>query len=282
MVGDDNMKSSNTAQSLGVFLKEARTRLTPEAAGLPSIGRRRTPGLRREEVAQLANIGVSWYTAIEQGKAVHPSNEVLHSLATALSLSTAERQYLLSLSNTVETEELDTQQHVPVGLEEIAFSLDPNPVYALDEYWEVLFWNRAAEIVFHFPAYTSNMASKPNMLYHFVTVPHMKVLNPNWEEHVKGMIARYRSDRAKYSLDEKATALIKTLKKESSLFKELWGQEKISLAESSHKRWTHPDIGTIECEYNILQTPDAPNLKLMVFTADGITKEKIQQQIDKH
>ncbi len=92
------MEEITLQQSLGEFLRATRERLTPEQVGLPSYGRRRTPGLRREEVAQLANVGLSWYTSIEQGKEVHPSHQVLGSLAAALKLSDDERRYLFLLS----------------------------------------------------------------------------------------------------------------------------------------------------------------------------------------
>ncbi len=105
------MKEITIQQSLGEFLRASRERLTPEQVGLPSYGRRRTPGLRREEVAQLANIGVSWYTSIEQGKDVHPSHQVLESLANALRLSEDERRYLFLLSK---SDELKNQIYIKI------------------------------------------------------------------------------------------------------------------------------------------------------------------------
>lgn len=125
------MKEITLQQSLGEFLRETRERLTPEQVGLTSHGRRCTSGLRREEVAELANVGVSWYTSIEQGKEVHPSPQVLESLATALKLSDDERRYLFLLSKSDEMEELKIYKEINIGLERTVFALEPHPAYIM-------------------------------------------------------------------------------------------------------------------------------------------------------
>ncbi|WP_163652291.1 helix-turn-helix transcriptional regulator [Listeria sp. PSOL-1] len=274
------MNDNGNTQTLGAFLREARNRITPRQIGLLPNSRRRTPGLRREEVAQLANIGVSWYTAIEQGKNVHPSNNVLEALADALLLSTSERQYLFSLATGTKLEKKKEQQTISIGLKQIVDSLDPDPAYIIDEYWDILIWNKSAEFVFHFHPYDQNVHYLPNLLRHFLTDPFMVALNGNsWEKRAKVMIARYRADRARYPQDDKAQQLIEELEQTSSLFKKTWIQQKISIASNSKKIFMHPEIGLLECEQSILQTPDNPSLSLRVFTTDKTLHEIIRKQL---
>src|SRR5471030_2092371 len=195
------MKEITLQQSLGEFLRATREHLTPEQVGLTSYGRRRTPGLRREEVAQLANVGVSWYIYIEQGKDVHPSHQVLESLATDLRLSDDERRYLFLLSKSDELEASEIYKEISTGLERTVFALEPHPAYIMDKYWDVLLWNRAAEFVFQFPSYSESINPKPNILHNFLTDPLIKEINSDREERAKIMIARFRADCARYPQD---------------------------------------------------------------------------------
>ncbi|MCL6460174.1 MAG: helix-turn-helix transcriptional regulator, partial [Gorillibacterium sp.] len=124
--------------------------LIPEEAGLASYGRRRTPGLRREEVAQLAHIGTSWYTSLEQGRDVNPSEDVLNNIARALRLTEDERRHLHLLARPVQQEKVEDQQ-LNAGLERVIKALEPNPAFVLGRCWDLLLWNKAAEFVFRLP-----------------------------------------------------------------------------------------------------------------------------------
>src|SRR5438105_15654172 len=137
--------------ALADFLRTRRARLQPSDMGLPARTRRRTPGLRREEVAELAHIGVSWYTLLEQAHDVHPSRRVLESLAQALRLNAPEVQHLLILAG----QELPVQpraeaEPVPPALQRIVEALDPHPAFVIGRRWDVLAWNRAAGWLFQF------------------------------------------------------------------------------------------------------------------------------------
>src|SRR5258706_448362 len=138
-------------QALAAFLRTRRTRLQPADVGLPARSRRRTPGLRREEVAELANIGVSWYTLLEQGHDVHPSRHVLESLAQALRLTTAEEQHLLRLSGLeLPATMMVEEEQVTPALQRVVDALDPHPAFVIGRRWDVLTWNRTADLIFQF------------------------------------------------------------------------------------------------------------------------------------
>lgn len=273
------MKETTLQQSLGEFLRATRERLTPEQVGLPSYGRRRTPGLRREEVAQLANIGVSWYTSIEQGKDVHPSHQVLESLAAALKLSEDERRYLFLLAKSDEMEESETYKEISTGLQRTVFALEPHPSYIMDKYWDILLWNRAAEYVFQFPPYSENMNPKPNLLHYFLIDPLRKEKISDWEERAKILIARFRADCVRYPQDAKLNEMIEKLKQESELFRLWWPRYEVKTVTDCHKFSNDPLIGELEFEHVNFQLSNYPDLKLMIYTASPSTAEKLKQKI---
>ncbi|MFT8350533.1 helix-turn-helix transcriptional regulator [Clostridium saccharoperbutylacetonicum] len=273
------MKEITVQQSLGEFLRATRERLTPEQVGLPSHGRRRTPGLRREEVAQLANIGLSWYTSIEQGKDVHPSHQVLESLAAALKLSDDERRYIFLLSKSDELEEIEIYKEVSKGLERTVFALEPNPVYIMNKYWDVLLWNRAAEFLFRFPLYSENLDTKPNILEQFLTDTLKRQVDSDLEERAKIMVARFRADCARYPQDARLNEMIERFKEKSELFRLWWPRYEVKTVTDCHKVWNHPEIGELEFEHVNLQLSNYPDLKVMIYTASPTTAEKIKQEI---
>lgn len=273
------MKEITVQQSLGEFLRATRERLTPEQVGLPSHGRRRTPGLRREEVAQIANIGLSWYTSIEQGKDVHPSHQVLESLAAALKLSDDERRYLFLLSKSDELEEIEIYKEVSKGLERTVFALEPNPAYIMNKYWDVLLWNRAAEFLFRFSSYSENLDTKPNILEQFLTDTLKRQVNSDLEERAKIIIARFRADCARYPQDARLNEMIERFKEKSELFRLWWPRYEVKTVTDCHKVWNHPEIGELEFEHVNLQLSNYPDLKVMIYTASPATAEKIKQEI---
>lgn len=273
------MKEIPFQQSLGEFLRATRERLTPEQVGLSSYGRRRTPGLRREEVAQLANVGISWYTLIEQGKDVHPSHQVLESLAAALRLSDDERRYLFLLAEPEKSEESAIYKEISTGLERTVFALEPHPAYVMGKYWDILLWNRAAEFVFRFPPYFATLNPKPNLVFYFLTGPFTKEINADWEERAKVMIARFRADCARYPQDARLNEMIEKLKQENELFRLWWPRCEVKTVTDCHKLLNDPRVGELEFEHVNLQVSECPDLKLMIYTALPDTAEKLKQQI---
>lgn len=273
------MNETTLNQSLGEFLRARRERLTPEEVGLPSYGYRRTPGLRREEVAQLAHIGVSWYTSLEQGRNVHPSDQVLDNLASALNLSPVERRHLFLLSKQDGMEEIGTFEEVSTGLERTVLALEPHPAYIMGKYWDLLLWNRAAEFVFRFPPYSKDVNSKPNLIRRYLSDPVIRETSSNWEENVQVMIARFRADCARYPQDAKLIGLIEEFKQTSEHFRKYWPRHDVQTVSDCHKLWDHPLIGKMEFEHVTLQVPTQPNLKVMIYTASPTTFKQLEEML---
>src|SRR5689334_14039681 len=145
------MDEKERREALGAFLRTRRARLQPTDVGLPVRTRRRTPGLRREDVAELANIGVSWYTLLEQGQDVHPSRQVLESLVQALRLTPAEEKHLFLLAyKELPVHKEVEEEPVSPALQRVVDALDPHPAFIIGLRWDVLAWNRAAELLFNF------------------------------------------------------------------------------------------------------------------------------------
>lgn len=138
-------------QALADFLRTRRARLQPVEVDLPSRSRRRTPGLRREEVAELADMGVSWYTLLEQGHDVHPSRNVLERMAQALRFTTAEKQHLYLLAGMgLPAKVVAEEAQITTAFQRVVDALNPLPAFVIGRRWDVLTWNRAADLLFHF------------------------------------------------------------------------------------------------------------------------------------
>ncbi|MDF2684814.1 MAG: family transcriptional regulator [Brevibacillus sp.] len=270
------MKENSSNLSLGEFLRARRERLIPEEVGLPSYGRRRTPGLRREEVAQLAHIGISWYTSLEQGREVNPSEQVLNSIAEALRLSVDERRHLYMLARPADLEDVEGVQEVSTGLEQTVMALEPNPAFILGRSWDLLMWNKAAEVVFRLPAFTKEMQQRPNWLRRFLTDPALQMNNMDWEAKAHVMIARFRAEFAHYQHDARFKELIEEFMQISELFRSCWPRYDVQIVASCHKRWSDPLIGEMDFEHVTLQQPNNPELKIMIYTASPSTTELLK------
>ncbi|EMG28640.1 helix-turn-helix domain-containing protein [Listeria fleischmannii 1991] len=264
-------------KSIGAFLMSARKRVQPEMVGLTRTKRRRTAGLRREEVAEIANIGVSWYTSIEQGKVAHPSIQVLESIANALLLNTAEKQYLFNLAQTSEQFSHDHIEKFPDAMRAMVVALEPNPVYVINHQWNFIDWNESAALIFNFSSFEKLNIKQPNLLNHFLLSDHMMVLIDEWEMRAKIMIARYRADFLKSPQDPDFLDNIDYLKKESAFFRTEWARNDVRILENSNKKWQHPLIGEVCFDQIILSSPELANYQIMTFMASEETKDKLEQ-----
>ncbi|WP_248930052.1 helix-turn-helix transcriptional regulator [Paenibacillus hamazuiensis] len=262
--------------TLGEFLRARRERMTPEEAGLPSYGRRRTPGLRREEVAQLAHIGTSWYISLEQGRETNPSDQVLDSLARVFKLSAEERLHLFRLARPPAPVEDDAD--ISVGLQRTVMALDPNPALVMRKSWDLLLWNRAAELVFRLPAHSAAQ-EKPNWLKRFLIDPSVRANSADWEMKAQVMIARFRADYARYPQDPAIHALIGELAETSEWFRLHWNRHDISPPADCHKLWDIPGIGRLEFEYVALNPAMNKHLQLMVYTAAPGTAKLLHERL---
>ncbi|WP_340026526.1 helix-turn-helix transcriptional regulator [Paenibacillus sp. FSL K6-1096] len=271
------MENGLSRTSLGEFLRSRRERLTPEEVGLASYGRRRIPGLRREEVAQLAHIGTSWYTSLEQGRSVNPSEEVLNNIARALRLTEDERQHLHLLARPVQ-QNGEADQRIPAGIERMIQALGPHPAFVLGRYWDVLMWNQAAELVFRLPSYGDTATERMNWVRYILTGLGSSVEGSGTG--AKVLIAQFRADYARFPEDERFKQLIEEFMHNSQLFREIWPLHEVQAVADHHKRRYDPRIGEMEFEHVTLQPPGNPDLKVMIYTASTETSERLQRVLE--
>jgi hypothetical protein len=249
--------------ALAEFLRMRRASLTPAAVGLPAGVRRRTPGLRREEVAQLANIGTAWYTALEQGRDIRPSVGVLESLADALCLTPDERQHLFLLAGQpLPVQPPTSEETVSPALRRLLDDLDPDPACVLGRYWDYLYWNRAAAAVF-----TLVDAPPPyprNFVWRLFVDPRAR--RPGWEDVARTVLAQFRAASARYPGDPRFAVLIGDLERASPEFRAWWPRHDVLGDLDCRKKILHPVVGCLVLDRTTLQVPTAPDLTLMVYT----------------
>ncbi|MHB1629108.1 MAG: helix-turn-helix transcriptional regulator [Bacilli bacterium] len=275
------MDDAERRQSLAEFLRTRRERLSPADVGLPPGSRRRTPGLRREEVAQLANIGTSWYVSLEQGRDIHPSHQVLESLGAALKLTAAEQSHLFLLAK-AQTSSQDGQPELPEesvtpALARAIQSLNPHPAYVLGRRWDLLAWNQAAEFVFEF----SDIAPphSRNFLWRSFTHPNL-LRHEHWHLRVPILVAQFRVDFARYPGDPQFKELVADLKEISENFRSAWASHDVTTIADGHKRMNpHPKFGVLEFEHVTLQVPTNADQKVVIYTCLPETAAKIEEML---
>jgi len=265
-------------QALGEFLRNRRAQLTPTEVGLPSGIRRRTPGLRREEVAQLANIGVSWYIWLEQGRDVQPSAQVLESLSLALRLTTNERRHLFLLANQPLPPVYPLMEKVDPAVERVLYDLMPSPAFVLGRRWDFLAWNEAADAVFEIAR--SSPPHPRNLIWSLFTNPMSRTVFFNWEQIASAVIAEFRAARARYVGNPSFETLLEDLKRTSPEFRRLWSRYEAPSSLSGKKRMEHPVFGHLEFEHMTLQIPDDPDIRVMVYIPDPATRISLGKHFD--
>lgn len=276
-----SLQDEQRRQTLAEFLRTRRTKLNPEEVGLPTGRRRRTPGLRREEVAQLANIGVSWYTSLEQGRDVHPSLEILDSLATALQLTENERQHLFLLANQHAFASTPApEEYVSPILRHILARLDPDPAYIMGRRWDYLAWNRAAACLFN-PAPGSDGYAR-NIIWNIFTSPNSRLTNTRWEHVAQKVLAEFRSESARYAGEEWFKQMVADLQRASPEFRAWWPRHDVRGRSEGYKEFEHPIVGRLLFEHSTLQVPTDPDIKIMIYipVANTPTASCLQRLLD--
>ena len=269
------MDERERRQALAAFLRTRRARLQPADVSLPARSRRRTPGLRREEVAELANIGVSWYTLLEQGHDVHPSRHVLESLAQALRLTTAEEQHLLRLSGLeLPATMMVEEEQVTPALQRVVDALDPHPAFVIGRRWDVLTWNRAADLLFHF--HEPCPPHSRNVVWRFF-VREARTLDLHWERQAQNLVAQFRADYARYPGDASFQEIIADLQRVSSQFRLWWEQQDVRGLPDGPRTMHHPTLGMLEFDHVTFQTSITPDLRVKVYVASPSTASKLEQ-----
>lgn len=214
-----------TRTELAAFLLARRERLSPADVGLPSGGRRRTPGLRREEVAALAGVGLTWYTWLEQGREIGVSAAFLDSLARVLKLDAGERRHLFLLAHDrPPAEPGKTWCVVPPLVTRLMHDLAPHAAYVLNLRWDVLVFNAPADGLFGFSGYP---AERRNLLWMLFTDPALRERFADWEQQAAQMLASFQRDFARANQQSDIQALVGALQKASPEFNQWWRQHDV-------------------------------------------------------
>lgn len=265
-------------EELADFLKTRRARILPSQVGLPSGTRRRTPGLRREEVAQLAGIGLTWYTWLEQGRPIRVSEQVIESLARVLLLDRQERGHLYMLANQpIPADMPEYGGTVSPILQHVLDSLTLCPSFIADQRWNVVAWNRAACAVLG--DFNSMNARQRNVVWAMFTDDYFKRLYADWEKNAKSLLGRFRSTCGKYIEDPWLSCFIEELKSESPEFRQWWPLHEIQDDSSVYKEMNHPVAGSLNFESSSFDVPDHSGLKLFVHVPNPKTEtaEKMEK-----
>jgi transcriptional regulator with XRE-family HTH domain len=251
---------------LGAFLRSRRARLRPEDVGLPDFGRRRVPGLRREELAQLAGVSADYYVRLEQGRDIHPSEGVLDAIARALRLDDAERVHLHRLVKPRRRiRHAAPAQRVRPGVQRLLDAMERVPAFVLGRRMDVLAWNRMAA------ALLCDFAELPrerrNMLRHVFLDPVSQELYPDWDVVANETVAYLRLATGVDPDDPEMAALIGELTLNSEVFAQLWTRHDVLEKTHGSKRIAHPLVGEMTLEYETLTLPD-PGQVLATYTAE--------------
>ena len=266
-----------TPNSLAAFLKDRRTRLDPGAFGFS--GRRRTPGLRREEVAQRANISPTWYTWLEQGRGGSPSADVLNRIASGLMLTEPEREHLfmLGLGRPPEVRYKSTDGITP-RLQRLLDTLDASPAFVKTATWDVVAWNAAAAVVL--TDYGKLPEGQRNLLRQIFSSPSLRAKQHDWEGLARFVVGAFRADAARAGAMSEVSDLVDELSKSSPEFAAFWGENDVRLQSDGLKRIEHPDLGTVELEYSAFSLDGRPDLGMMVYNpVDPAMAARIRQRV---
>jgi transcriptional regulator with XRE-family HTH domain len=254
---------------LADFLRARRAAVSPADAGLPEGPRRRTPGLRREEVAMLAGVSVTWYTWLEQGCPINASADVLDALARTLRLSGAERAHLHTLAERTvppspaagEVGAAEVGAGAPVALERLVESLEPQPAYVLGSAWQFLAWNPAQARLF--PDLGTLPEPERNLLWLVFAVPAIRRLIVDWPNEARRMLAEFRADTAARRDRPEIAGLVDRLKGASPEFATWWADHDVAQFTTRLRHFQHPRAGRLVFEFQQLTPVEWPDLKVV-------------------
>ncbi|GII54950.1 transcriptional regulator [Planotetraspora thailandica] len=260
------MSDLERRRELGRFLRDRRARLTPQAVGLPPGERRRTPGLRREEVAQLTHISTTWYTWLEQGRGSRPSLAVLDALARALRLGPDEHDHLLALCGYTDTlpVERTSGPRVAPAVQTMLDALNPIPAYVINLRYDVLAWNDAQRaFTVDYPRLPAGERNTLWLLFHH---PVMRQRFLDWSTDADVMVAQFRAITARQAGRADLVELLNRLTSSSEEFRNRWTRHEVRAVAPRVKQCRHPSTGRIDLEAVTTEIVGATDLRLVAFT----------------
>ncbi|MBC2776781.1 MmyB family transcriptional regulator [Parasphingopyxis marina] len=257
------MSSNEQRKLLGQFVRSHRDRITPDL----SVRRRRTPGLRREELAARAGIGVTWCAWIEQGRDVSVSPATLARLAVALALTPAERAYLFELAGRRDPEAPRSApiSQAPEAVTALVAALSC-PAYGLDPQWNACCWNAAAERLF---VGWLGEGQQRNLLLYMFAEPSSRELIPDWEDRARRVLAEFRADYGRLVDDAALGELVERLRAESEFFAREWDAQSVMAREGGSRMFVHPQDGPLAYVQHTFSPAERPDYKLVTLFPEG-------------
>jgi transcriptional regulator with XRE-family HTH domain len=262
-------------RELGAFLRSRRERIGPEQVGLHSMRRRRTPGLRREEVAQLAGVGVTWYTWLEQGRDINPSPQVLDAIARTLQFDTHEHAHLFTLAGIATTTIANECLALCPTVQPIIDQLEPYPAMVVNSRLDLLAWNRV------YASFFDDLETIPiedrNVLWLVFTHPQWQATIVDWDDVIGRLVAEYRAAMAEHLDDPAWKTLVARLHRASPEFTAFWERHDVQGVESRTKRAMHPVAGLLALDYTNLWVGQQAGVRIVAFTpADSRTRKRLE------
>jgi transcriptional regulator with XRE-family HTH domain len=249
-------------RELGGFIRAQRERVSPAGLGLPTAARRRTPGLRREEVALLCGLSTTWYTWLEQGRNVSVSPLALARVATTLRLARAERAYLFELAGKRDPDQgAGATADVPVALPDCVAAIQA-PAYVLDRSWTALCWNAPAARLF---AGWLDQPGEQNLLRFVFLVPAARTLIRDWPVRARRVVAEFRASSSAHVTDPPLRDLIGDLRQKSAEFAAYWDQYGVLEREGGEREFNHPRDGRLRYMQMTFEVAGRPDLKLTML-----------------
>jgi transcriptional regulator with XRE-family HTH domain len=268
-------------QELSNFLRTRRARLAPAELGLPAASRRRTPGLRREEVAQSAGMSVTWYTWLEQARPISISAEMLDNIARVLRLDGIERIQLFQLA--LRDPALDSKpkrQRISPLLKQMLDQIEHLPAFILGARWDVLEWNLAAGAFFGF---SHIPAADRNFVWLFFTHSTLRSLIVDWPTRARDVLARFRVRYGRHAGDKSFVQLVERLKSISAEFAQWWPRHDVLPLSEGLARYNHPLVGRLQLQHVSFSVMDDPELTLTILAPGRTADSQIKlQQIINH
>ncbi|MEO9166849.1 MAG: helix-turn-helix transcriptional regulator [Aestuariivirga sp.] len=266
------------SNSFGIFLKERRSRLDPASLGI-STTRRRTPGLRREEVAQRASVSATWYTWLEQGRGGAPSATVLERIARALLLTDAEREhlFLLGLGRLPDPGTLQRGEVTP-RLQRILDCFVDSPAFLRTPTWDVVAWNAAALLL---QDYNAMEPTQRNIIRMLFTNPNIAKKTPNWQHDARFVVGSFRADVARAGATSEMTGFVEELCRDSAEFAAIWRENDVQgLYGEKSKTINHPQLGKLQLDYSAFTVVGRPDLTMVIYNpSTDEDREKIRRVI---
>jgi transcriptional regulator with XRE-family HTH domain len=255
--------SVTARQELAQFLRSRRRQVDPRDTGLPAGGPRRTPGLRREEVALLSGVSTTWYTWLEQGRDIRPSRQVVDALARTLRMSPAEHGYVLRLTGHGGAAPAGPDG-MPGHVQRLLDALGTSPAYAITADWSIAGWNRAYERLY--PGVAAVPAAERNLLWLVFTDPAVRALLGDWPADSRRFLTQFRAEVGPRLADPAVVDLVARLEAASPHFRAGWASRDVDRFSPAERRFEHPEVGTLLLEHHQLTPADAPGLQVVVYT----------------